>query len=255
MATNTISIINNVSTYNVNTYNVYSKQNLFGRLPIAYSNDISFILRGEVISTTNNNNVFSSTLTSSFDKSIMIRIKSISLPAMSLETTEIPHLSFNAKMQSKPTLGDEITVSLVEDADSKVFINFKDFIKTYYDWVSQTPNNPNYSIRFYIEQFLTPLATTNNTNYSYLSTAGTSRNNVNNITTVITTANNISGTLGTRIFKIILYNPIIKNLNHQTMDYSSTELINRDITIGFEYFEFFTYKLDSNNQPVTASLF
>jgi len=97
--------------------------------------------------------------------------------------------------------------------------------------------------------------TVNNINYSYLSTANTSRNNVAAITTVSNNTNNFTGTLGTRIFKITLYNPIIKNLNHQTMDYSSTELINRDITIGFEYFEFITYMYDNNNQLVNAPLF
>jgi len=39
------------------------------------------------------------------------------------------------------------------------------------------------------------------------------------------------------------------------MDYSSTDPINREITIGFEYFELFTYKYDDKNQIVPHSLF
>lgn len=243
-----ISIINTVNTYNVSTYDVSNKWKFLGRIPVAYTNDISFVLRGEYIDTS----TFKSNLDNSFVNTIMMRVISISLPTMSLETTEITHLSFNSKMQSKPTLGDEITVTIVEDANSKVFLNFKDFITTYYNWVSQVSNNPNYSIKFHIDQFLTPLTTTTNTNYVYLSTStNTSRNDIDSITTVSNNSNNLTtGTLGTRIFRITLHNPIIKNLNHQTMDYSSTEQINREITIGFEYFEFIMNKSDGQPLPL-----
>jgi hypothetical protein len=63
-------------------------------------------------------------------------------------------------------------------------------------------------------------------------------------------SSDLTGTLGTRIFRITLHNPIIKNLNHQTMDYSSTEQINREITIGFEYFEFVMNKSDGQPLPL-----
>lgn len=244
-----ISIINNINTYNVSTYDISNKWKFLGRIPVAYANDISFILRGEYT----DSSTFKSSLDKSFVNTIMIRLLSISLPAMSLETTEITHLSFNSKMQSRPTLGDEITVTIVEDADSKVFLNFKDFITTYYDWTKQIPNNPNYSIKFHIDQFITPLVTdtTNNTNYTYLSTStNTNRNDIGSIKTVSNNSSDLTGTLGTRIFRITLHNPIIKNLNHQTMDYSSTEQINREITIGFEYFEFVMNKSDGQPLPL-----
>jgi hypothetical protein len=93
-----IEIINNVSTYSVSSYDVSNKWKLLSRLPIAYANDLSFILRGELVDNTNNNNTFSENLTKSFENSIMIRLLSVSLPAMSLETVEIPHISFNSKM-------------------------------------------------------------------------------------------------------------------------------------------------------------
>jgi hypothetical protein len=100
------------------------------------------------------------------------------------------------------------------------------------------------------------LTTTTNTNYTYLSTStNTNRNDIDSITTVSNNSQNLTtGTLGTRIFRITLHNPIIKNLNHQTMDYSSTEQVNREITIGFEYFEFITYTYNNNN-VVVVSLF
>jgi len=94
------------------------------------------------------------------------------------------------------------------------------------------------------------LVTDNTTNYAILSTSTTSRNNIDSIVTSGDSSTISGGTLGTQIFKITLYNPIIKNLNHQTMDYSSTEPVNREITIGFEYFEFVIYKPDNSNIPL-----
>jgi hypothetical protein len=89
-----ISIINTVNTYNVSTYDVSNKWKFLGRIPVAYTNDISFVLRGEYIDTS----TFKSNLDNSFVNTIMMRVISISLPTMSLETTEITHLSFNSKM-------------------------------------------------------------------------------------------------------------------------------------------------------------
>lgn len=133
---------------------------------------------------------------------------SITLPDISVETLEIPNVSFNLKQQSSITFGEEVTVSVVEQSTFLYRDIFEKWIKLVYDYESYGYIIPKkYKQKSLVVEHVQKWYTGSNTTNTF--------------------------TIG--IYRFVNQYPT--SIQGNDLDYSTTELLNRDIVFRYDYLE------------------
>lgn len=155
------------------------------------------------------------------NKIILHEQTSITIPDITVETLEVPNVSYNLKQQQAITFGEEVTITLVERNDFRWRIFFETWLKQLYDYINIAGTIPQgykqKTLTITLKQKILPLK------------SNTSIENAQDITIQVYT----------------FYRPYPTSFQGREMNYSSTELVTSDVTFRYDYYtEKFFGKLD-----------
>lgn len=159
-------------------------------------------------------------------QNVFVRATSITFPSFTCDTTEIPQQFSNIKIQNKITFANELTINFVEDNENNIFKFFK-------SWLDQILlvdyKSPIYGAQYNIAN-----------NYKVNVTIGIYKVDSDLMNTV-TKTETYNGTNSfddnKSLFKFKLHGFFPKSVNNPTYDYTTFEVVTRDVGFAFDYIE------------------
>lgn len=143
---------------------------------------------------------------------------SITLPDLTVETLEIPSVSYNLKQQSSITFGEEVTISLVEKPNfyyRNLFQKWIDVIFNYLNVSMQVPSKYKQpSLVVTVHQKMIP---TNSNNKQFI----------------------IDSQVDFNVLTYRFVNVYPTSIQGNDLDYGNVDLVTRDVVFRFDYFEEF----------------
>lgn len=149
------------------------------------------------------------------NKLYLVDQTTLTLPDVSVETLEIPNQSFNLKQQSSITFGEEVTITVMEQSDFLYRNIFQKWIDLIYNYLDQTQITPKkYKQNLIVEHYQKLLTTPSTTTPS---------------------------TFVVQTYKFVNQYPT--SIQGNELDYTSTDLLTRDITFRYDYLKEIVGKL------------
>ncbi len=149
------------------------------------------------------------------NKLYLVDQTTLTLPDVSVETLEIPNQSFNLKQQSSITFGEEVTITVMEQSDFLYRNIFQKWIDLIYNYLDQTQITPKkYKQNLIVEHHQKLLTTPSTTTPS---------------------------TFVVQTYKFVNQYPT--SIQGNELDYTSTDLLTRDITFRYDYLKEIVGKL------------
>ena len=159
-------------------------------------------------------------------QNVFVRATSITFPSFTCDTVEIPQQFFNIKIQNKITFTNELTINFVEDNENNIFKFFK-------SWLDQILlvdyKSPTYGAQYNIAN-----------NYKVnitISIYKVDSDLMNTVTKTETYNGTNSFDDSKSLFKFKLHGFFPKSVNNPTYDYTTFEVVTRDVGFAFDYIE------------------